>query len=472
MNAHASTAVRRPIQSGSLTTTTDCIMTAASTRLAQFALGLRYEDIPPHVVERAKVSLIDTVATSSFGAHLPWSRMVSAYAQRNSAPGEARILGTGLKVRAPFAALANGAQAHAFELDSLCQPSVGVHPGASLTAPALAMGQELGIAGKEAITAFVAGFEVMYRIGDAARHTSEHLGFHAPGLTGVFGAVIVAGRLLGLDAAGMANALGIGGSMCSGLLEFSKSGGGMVKRLHLGRAAEGGVLAASLARDGFTGPTHVLEGKFGFLNVFARDTDPPRLTAGLGEVWHTEKAMLKRYACHITAHVPVTAALELKAKHGFAGADVAQVTVAGQDKMVSHHNITEPEDIAMAQYSTPFCVAMALHRDPLDPRAFNDANLNDPAIRETCRKTRVVKMAESEQKNRFSSRVTVKLQDGRELEITAHDFEGMPHRPLTQQGLGEKFKRLTADIPGMDADKLLERLHGIEQIADLRALFD
>ncbi|MGE5524649.1 MAG: MmgE/PrpD family protein [Rhodospirillaceae bacterium] len=447
-------------------------MTTASTRLAQFALGLRYEDIPAHVIERAKVSLIDTVATSSFGAHLPWSRMVSAYAQQNSAPGQARILGTKLRVRAPFAALANGAQAHAFELDSLCQPSVGVHPGASLTAPALAMGQELGASGKDVITAFVAGFEVMYRIGDAARHTSEHLGFHAPGLTGVFGAVIVAGRLLGLDVQRMAHALGIGGSMCSGLLEFSKSGGGMVKRLHLGRAAEGGLLAASLARDGFTGPGQVMEGKFGFLNVFARDTDPPRLTAGLGEVWHTEKAMLKRYACHITAHVPVTAALELKAKHKFTSADVAQVTVAGQDKMVSHHNITEPEDIAMAQYSTPFCVAMALHRDPLDPRAFNEANLNDAAIRETCRNTRVVKMPEAEQKNRFSSRVTVKLKDGRELELTAHDFEGMPHRPLTKDGLGAKFKRLTADIPDMDADRLLGRLHGIEQVGDLRALLD
>jgi 2-methylcitrate dehydratase PrpD len=445
-------------------------MKTASTTLAEFALGLRYEDIPPQVIERAKISLIDTVAASSFGAHLPWSRMVSEYARRNSAPGEAVILGTPLKVRAPFAALSNGAQAHAFELDSLCQPSVGVHPGASLTAPALGVGQELGASGKALITAFVAGFEVMYRVGDAARHTSEHLGFHAPGLTGVFGGAIVAGRLMGLDAQQMANALGIGGSLCSGLLEFSRSGGGMVKRLHLGRAAEGGVLAASLAREGYTGPAAVFEGKFGFLNVYARDTDPPRLTAGLGSVWHTERAMVKRYACHITAHVPVTAALELKSKHGFAGRDVASVIVAGQDKMVSHHNITEPEDLAMAQYSTPFCVAMALHRDPLDPRAFNDANLNDAAVRETCRNTKVISIAESRQKNRFSSEVTVKLRNGAEHTLLAHDFEGMPHRPLTREALAAKFGRLMADVPGVDADALLERLRRIEALDDVRAL--
>ena len=447
-------------------------MKSASRVLAEFALGLRYEDIPPHVIERAKTSLIDTVGAASFGAHLPWSRMVAAYAQANSAPGAARVLGTGLKVRAPFAALANGAQAHAFELDSLCQPSVGVHPGASLTAPALAVAQEERASGRDMLAAFVAGFEVMYRIGDAARHTSEHLGFHAPGLTGVFGGAIVAGLLMKLDAEQLAHALGIGGSLCSGLLEFSRSGGGMVKRLHLGRAAEGGVLAASLARDGFSGPAEVLEGKFGFLNVYARDVDPPRLTAGLGSVWHTEKAMLKRYACHITAHVPVTAALELRAKHGFSGEDVAAVTVAGQAKMVSHHNIPEPGDLAMAQYSTPFCVAIALHRDPLDPRAFNEQNLNDPAIRATCRNTQVIALPEARQQNRFSSEVIVVLKDGRELGLLAHDFEGMPHRPLTRAALAVKFKRLVAGIPDLEPDALLERLHEVETASDLRALFD
>ena len=446
-------------------------MTAART-LAEFALGLRYEDIPETVLERARTSLIDTVGAASFGAHLPWSRMVAAYGSSNSASGEARILGTPLRVRAPFAALANGAQAHAFELDSLCQPSVGVHPGASLTAPALAVGQELGASGKALMTAFVAGFEVMYRIGDAARHSSEHLGFHAPGLTGVFGGAVVAGCLHGFDVDRMANALGIGGSMCSGLIEFSKSGGGMVKRLHLGRAAEGGVLAASLARDGFTGPAQVFEGKFGFLTAFARDAEPQRLTANLGTVWHTEKAMLKRYACHITAHVPVTAILDLKAQHGITGADVASVTVWGNEKMVSHHTINEPGDLAMAQYSTPFCVALALHRDPLDPRNFSEENLQDAAIRATCRNVSVQVLPESEQKNRFSCRLVVKLKNGRELDILAHDFEGMPHRPLTRDALGAKFRRLTAGIAGFEDDRVLNRLHAIADVANVRTLLD
>ena len=162
-----------------------------------------------------------------------------------------------------------------------------------------------------------------------------------------------------------------------------------MKRLHLGRAAEGGALAATLAREGFTGPGSILEGQFGFLEAFAKEKDPARLTRGLGQEWHTLKSMLKRYACHITAHVPVTAALALRAQHGFSGSDVAPVSLATYGKVVTHHNITEPQDTMMCQYSVPFCVALALHRDPLDPRVFGEATLNDPSIREVCRNTRV-----------------------------------------------------------------------------------
>jgi 2-methylcitrate dehydratase PrpD len=98
----------------------------------------------------------------------------------------------------------------------------------------------------------------------------------------------------------MLNAFGIAGSTSSGLMEFSKTGG-MVKRLHLGRAAEGGFMAAVLARDGYTGPAGVLEGKFGVLNVFCRDALPARLTQDLGTQWRVMTTKIKRYACHATA---------------------------------------------------------------------------------------------------------------------------------------------------------------------------
>ncbi len=420
-------------------------MTAAQT-LADFALQLQFEQIPQAVVERAKDCIIDIVGVCAFGSTVFSSKPVLAYAERYGNGGHSTVLGTPLKVHAPIAALANGVFAHSFEMDNLVSPSVGVHPGASLLPPALAVAEEMGASGREFITTFVAGFEVLHRIGDAARETIEKLGFHAPGVTGPFGGAIVAGRLLKLDAEQMTNALGIAGSLSSGLLEFTKSGGGTVKRLHLGHSAQSGLMAAMLARDGFAGPATILEGKFGYLNVFCRDGDPNRLTAGLGEVWKTTRIMFKRYSCHITAHVPVTAILRLKSRFGFTGGDVEAVTVAGSEKMLSHHNILEPRDLAMAQYSTPFCVALACCLDPRDPSAFSETTLNDQRIRNLCRNVKLELRKQMTTQNPLASGVTVRLKDGRELHEDIEHFPGTPEQPLDRAGLREKFETITAGL--------------------------
>ena len=170
------------------------------------------------------------------------------------------------------AALGFGTFAHAFELDSLRKPGVGAHPGATVALPAFAVAQAAGRGGREVIAAIVAGCEASFRIGAATLHTPELAGFHAPGIVGPFGSAVASGRLLGLSADRLAAALGIAGSCTGGLLAFAAShtggSGGMVKRLHLGRAAESGVLAAMLAARGYEGPHSILDGKFGILEAF------------------------------------------------------------------------------------------------------------------------------------------------------------------------------------------------------------
>jgi 2-methylcitrate dehydratase PrpD len=184
-------------------------------RLAAYAAAMRYEDLPPAVLQRAKDCIIDAVATISFGAELPWSKMIIAYTQRYGSGGEAKsaILGTGgLKVNAPAAALANGALGHAFELDATTEPNSGTHPSATLFTSSLAVAQERGLGGRDLLTAFVAGGEAMYRIGYATKHSNETRGFHAPGTTGPFGAAVAVARLRQFDAATMTYTLGIAGS--------------------------------------------------------------------------------------------------------------------------------------------------------------------------------------------------------------------------------------------------------------------
>src|SRR5262249_25755665 len=150
------------------------------------------------------------------------------YALRYGKSGRATILGcrNGQQGQAPAAALANGVAAHAFEQDGARDPSIGTHPGAALLPPVLAACEETNADGKTAICAFIAGCEVLCRIADALHHSEvppETLGFHAPGITGAFGATVAVARVLGLDEGRTAHAIGIAGSLSSGLLAFTKA---------------------------------------------------------------------------------------------------------------------------------------------------------------------------------------------------------------------------------------------------------
>jgi 2-methylcitrate dehydratase PrpD len=443
-------------------------MANETVRLAEYAVGLRYDDLPRHVIQRAKDCITDTVAVIVLGNGMPWSRIVVNYAQRIGAGGRSRILGApGPALHAPAAALANGTLAHAFESDNLTKPGAGVHPGATLLPPGLAIAQERGNSGRELITAVVAGFEVMYRIGYATKHSNERRGFHAPGTTGPFGAAVAAGVLLNLDAEAMTNALGIAGSMAAGLMEFARSGtGAMVKRLHLGRAAEAGVVAASLAADGFTGPTSVIEGEAGFLKVFCTEWDLADVTRGLGTEYATMNLCLKRFPVHMTAQTGVQAVLELQGEHGFTGAQVDRVTVAGTERMATINNIRNPTDIMMAQYSIPFCVALALFRDPRDPVSFDDSALADARIRAMCDRVAIT-VADPPTKVAGASIVTIQLKDGRTFTREVDEFNGTPARPLDRNELRDKFTTLTRIRYGKEAGGLFERLQNLENETDL-----
>src|SRR4051794_6472005 len=440
-------------------------MAGETVELARYAASLRYEDLPSEVVACAKDAIIDTVAACICGSALPWSRIVIDYAERTGPGGTSRILGKGSTVQAPAAALANGALSHAFELDSLTRPGAGAHPGATVLPPALAVAQEGGansrVTGRDLIAAFVAGNEVMIRIGRATGHTNEARGFHAPGTTGPFGAAIAAGHILGLDPAAMANAIGIAGSLAGGLLEFAKGDGGMVKRLHLGRASEAGVLAASLAASSFTGPRTVLEGQFGFLRVFCTEFEVAELTKGLGRDFVTTSTVLKRYPVHATAHAAVRAVRDLQTEHGFPGGDVEAITVTGNKRMVERHAIAEPADLMLAQYSIPFCVALALHREARDPESYDESALTDPQIRALTRRVRIVPEVESGH-GAMGSTVTLALADGRHFE--RHVESGL----LEPGELPDKFTRLTRGALGESgASRLFARLQKLEDETSL-----
>src|SRR3984957_15051917 len=353
----------------------------AADRLAAYAAGLDYGDLPAPIIATAKTCLIDGVAWPIFGAALPWSRAIAGMIAAAGSTGPCAAPGFDHRLDPRQAALALGAFAHAFELDSLRKPGAGAHPGATVALPAFATAKATGRSGRDLIAAIVAGCEVSFRIGAATLHTPELEGFHAPGIVGPFGAATAAGKMLMLSPDQLAYAFGTAGSCTGGLLAFARSGqGGMVKRLHLGRAAESGVLAAQLAARGYDGPRTILEGEFGVLESFCSKSDPERLTARLGTFFETSLLCIKPYACHVTAQAPIELLRALMAEHGFAAKDILGIEVAASEKVASHHSEQRPADVMLGQYSVPFSLAVAAWRDPADPTSFAENCIHDAGI--------------------------------------------------------------------------------------------
>ncbi|HEY2021867.1 MmgE/PrpD family protein [Paraburkholderia sp.] len=438
---------------------------SAAQSLSDYALGVRFEQLPADVVRLAKDCLIDALGAAVYGHEVDAGQAVLRYVA-GAAAGPCAIPGTATRVAPEVAAFAGGVLVHAAELDSLRQPGAGVHPGASLVPVALAAAQLGGASGRELLAALVAGIEVLFRIGAATKHSAEARGFHAPGLTGPFGAAIVAGKLAGVDARTLCQALGIAGSLGGGLLEFAKSGdGGLVKRLHLGRAAQAGIVAVQLAQAGFDGPSTVLEGRHGFLHAYCEASDAARLTDGLGTRYETSTLCLKRYACHIVAHTPVYAAQQMRAAHDIDARRIAAIRIEGAPRLAANHDIKLPANQVLAQYSVPVCVAAALLHDADDPATFGARLLQDEAIRALAQRVTLV----ATDATGLATVTRITLDDGTVYERAQTDFPGCPSTPFTPAQLRGKFMRMTKRL-GTAADTLFKRLDRVEHEADLHWL--
>jgi len=439
-------------------------------RLARFALELNYRQIPAAVIDRAKSCILDTLAVCLYGSTKPWSKTVSEFVRDSALRGRSTVVGESWMAQPAQATLANGTMAHAFELDNVRQPGAGVHPGATAFLPAFAMAEEKQVDGKILLTAFVAACEVMSRIGVAAGNSLEKRGFHAPGLTGTFGAAVAAGRLLGLNERKMVNALGIAGSYSGGLIEFSRcQEGAMIKRLHLGKAAEGGVTAALLASRGFAGPETVLEGKFGFCQTYSDAPKLSYLTYRLGREFESMNICIKRCACHINAHAPIEALQKLRQQINFDPEDVQEIVIGGIEKLITHHAIYQPRDLMMAQYSIPFCVALSLYFDPTDPDSFDEKKLKDKKILAMMRKVRLKVDHEIEQKGwDRAARVTIGLAKGQRHSALVVHFKGTPKNPMSQLEVENKARKLTHVIlSGRQLERLVESVENLEKIDDV-----
>ncbi len=301
-----------------------------SRALADFAAGLRYEDIPPAVCDLSKLLILDALGCGLAATGYDFASATLAGAHALGGDGPCAVIGSSVRLPLRDAALVNGVLLHGLDFDD--SNFLGIlHPTVACLPAAMGVGQMRGTSGRDVLTAYVAGMETAIRIGSAARGIFHHIGFHATGLVAHFSSAMVAGKLMGLDAQALVRAQGITASTSSAVQVFLEEGA-WTKRLHPAWGAVAGITAAGLAQHGFFGPTRAYEGRFGFfethLQTHLPEVDYTRMTDGLGNEWTLLQTAVKPYpACHF-AHGCAEAAIRLHQRLNLKQQDIARVIAA------------------------------------------------------------------------------------------------------------------------------------------------
>lgn len=446
--------------------------------LADWATDLREAGPPEQITELTKGLLLDFVRAAVIGTDTPWGSAAREVSVAEGAPGAAEVLVYGDRLAPAAAAFANGAFAHAADIDDTHVGAM-LHPGAAVMPAALAMAQTVDASGPQLVHAIVAGYESAIRIALAVQPSHFHQGFQATGTCGVFGAAVAAALLLGLDARATAGALGVAGSCAGGLAQFYYSGS-TVKRIHAGLAARNGVSAALLSRAGIEGPHDILEGEAGFGRAYADGLDTAAIADGLGEDFRMVAMTVKPHATSARCQGAVEAAMLLVREHGLTPDDVDGIEIGVPRVVVGRLTNADPPDTSAAQMSLPYAVALALvtaHERGTSPlltvRDFAD-RLDDRQVRRlaaatTCRVDERVEAGTTPEL--VPGMVTLRCADGGTLtRYVAHPL-GSSQRPLG----AEQRTRLFADAlasttePG-GAEVVAACVARLDQLEDMREL--
>jgi 2-methylcitrate dehydratase PrpD len=433
--------------------------------LARRAAGLRYDDLPERVRQLARQCVLDWLAVALTGAREPLSVILLAEAAEQGGRPAATLVGHRLRAPTQQAALVNGAASHALDYDDV-NLTMGGHPTAAILPALLALGEVRGASGAEVIAAFVAGYETLCRVGALVAPGHYGRGFHSTATVGSFGAAAACAHLLGLDAEATATALGIAGTQAAGLKSMF---GTMCKPLHAGKAAQNGLVAATLAARGFTSRGDVLECAQGFALTQSPDF---RLDAALAEPrggWHLCDNLFKYHAACYLTHAPIECAHEIRRRHGVEPDAVREVVLRVDSGASKVCHIPAPTTGLEAKFSLRLTTAMALAGlDTASLDTYSDANARDArlaALRD--------KVAVDFQRDwpHTLAELRVTHSDGRVLEAR-HD-SGVPASDLDGQGrrLDAKFMSLASSVLGKaQAERLslaVSSLDRLDAIAEL-----
>ncbi|WP_318886644.1 MmgE/PrpD family protein [Sinorhizobium meliloti] len=437
-------------------------------RLASFLSALRFEALPADVVEKTKVHIADTIGSALAGARSAEARIARRAA---GAPGSALIWGTGDRAAAREAALINGVAAHAFELDDSggCDHSGAVVIPAVLAAIAEA---KQPVTGRELIASVAAGYETGRRVLEAAGGYDSHngLGWHSTGTCGTLAAAAAVARLNGFDDLATRDAITLATSFSSGLWAFIHDGS-QAKKIHAGRAAEGGLLAARFAGEGLAGPSKVFDDVWGgFFRAFNKDAcEPQKLCEGLGEDWKVRRAVLKPYASCRGAHSAIDALDDLLSESGRDAAEIDRIELRLSAMLMGMCGARESGAMAPTQMSLPYALAARCVLLTAGLQAYAADRRADPRLRAVM--DRMLLTVDDRMQPLDEPVVTLLFEDGVRLSRMVPRATGSAERPMRPAAIRAKFEELAAmSIETEQADRLWRTIAELEHLEDCRAL--
>ena len=436
---------------------------------AAFAVRAQTMDLPPEVLHHAKRCLVDWFAATLPGGVLAPATMMAEALAGDIDRGGATLFPSGRRATDRTAALINGSAAHTVEFDDIYRDGI-YHPGAPVIAAALACAEAEDVSGELLLRGIISGYEVSNRIAQTV-NPAHYEYWHTTATVGFFGTAAACATILGLTPAQAAHALGTVGTFAAGLQQAFRADA-MSKPLHSGRAAEGGLLGARMAKAGVTGALDILDGERGFGNAMCRSPDWTHAADGLGSDWTITRMTQKNHAACGHVHAAVDAVIDLAREHGLTLANVRRIRVGSYAKSKEICGNANPTTAFEAKFSMPYCLAAALVTGRVRVAAFEPAALADPAIREVI--GRIEHTVDDGCQAAFpkarSARVAIETTDGRVFDRFSPTRKGDPDAPLTDAELNDKYDELAAPVlGGPAAARLLERLWSIETAPRLSA---
>jgi 2-methylcitrate dehydratase PrpD len=444
--------------------------------IAQFITDTCFDDIPANVIGEAKKVLLDCIGITVAGSLEPAGKIITEFVKERGGRPEASVVRGGFKTSVLEAALANGVMAHALDFDDGGHVNLPLSRSVAVLPAALACGELVGATGKDVLLGYILGFDLISKVSDGMSGKHYEWGWQTTGTVCTLGAVAAAAKILNLSRGETSRALGIGGSGAGGLRQ---NNGTMTKPLHAGNAARNGVLAALLAKQGFTGTEEVFEGEFGFCQCFcgSEGYDLDKMTENLGTRYEfvTPGVGIKRYPACMSNHRSLDAIFNIMNEHKFSAEEVEKVECGVSRDVIDHLFYLNPQSALEGKFSLQYCMAAALLDGKVGLGQFIDERVRDSHIHEFMNKIHVYEHPETRNLSRNDqfSEITVQLKDGQIFSNRVKLVRGRPGNPLGYDEIVAKYRECAGMVlPNESVTQLLDTVEHIEELDKISRLTD